>query len=81
MTQDVKGANAWMSNPNSAQLNLEREGYHVTDIYGNWKPLNNDRLNVNFAVNNISDKGYRPHSSQGLPAAGRDYRIGFNYTF
>lgn len=71
------------------QGNLEtfkREGYNVHDIYANWKPLNDDRLNVNFAINNIADKYYKSHSQRStnassLPAAGRDFRVGFNYTF
>ncbi len=61
-----------------------RESYSVTDVFANWKPLNNDKLNVNFGINNITDEYYRPHSQRpnaGLPAVGRDFRIGFNYTF
>lgn len=61
-----------------------RESYSVTDVFANWKPLDSDKLNVNFGINNITDKNYRPHSQRanaGLPAAGRDYRISFNYTF
>lgn len=61
-----------------------RESYSVTDVFANWKPLDNDKLNVNFGINNITDENYRPHSQRagrGLPAAGRDYRISFNYTF
>lgn len=69
---------AWQS---GGENNSVRDAYNTTDIYGNWKPLNNDKLNVNFGINNIGNKLYRPHSSQGLPATGRDYRIGFNYTF
>lgn len=64
---------------------VERDGYNVHDIYANWQPLQNDRFNVNFAINNVFDKYYKSHSQRAttnaLPAAGRDFRIGFNYTF
>lgn len=61
-----------------------RESYSVTDVFANWKPYGNDRMNVNFAINNVADKHYIPHSQRanaGLPAAGRDYRIGVNFTY
>lgn len=61
-----------------------RDSYVVTDVFANWKPLSSDKLNVNFAVNNVANKLYRSHSQRagaGLPAAGRDFRIGMNYTF
>lgn len=62
-----------------------RASYDVTDIFANWKPLGTDQLNVNFAVNNVADKLYYPHSQRAaittLPAVGRDVRVGFNYTF
>lgn len=64
---------------------VKRDGYNVSDIYANWQPLNNDRLNVNFAVNNLFDKTYRPHSQRAsdisLVGAGRDIRVGVNYTY
>lgn len=63
----------------------EREGYNVHDVFATWQPLHNDRLNVNFAINNVFDKYYKSHSQRAvvnaLPAAGRDFRVGFNYTF
>lgn len=59
-----------------------KASYGVTDISANWKPLNNDKMNVNFAVNNITNKNYTPHAQRSnLPGAGREYRIGMNYTF
>ncbi len=59
-----------------------KASYGVTDISANWKPLNNDKMNVNFAVNNITNKNYIPHAQRSdLPGAGREYRIGMNYTF
>ena len=63
-------------------LNLIKYGYDVTDIYANWKPFNNDKLNVNFAVNNVGDEFYYSHSAiNGLPGAGREYRVGVNFTY
>jgi len=62
-----------------------REGYNTSDIFANWKPYGNDKVNVNFSVNNIADKNYRPHSQRTsdttLPGAGRDFRLGVNFTF
>ncbi|MDK4689176.1 TonB-dependent receptor domain-containing protein [Kingella negevensis] len=61
-----------------------KAGYGVTDITANWKPFNNDKMNVNFAVNNIGNKNYKPHSQRDistLPGAGREFRVGVNYTF
>ena len=64
---------------------LNREGYNVSDIYANWKPYGNDKVNVNFAVNNVFNKNYRPHTQRAsidtLPGAGRDFRVGVNFTY
>lgn len=63
-----------------------KDGYGVTDITANWKPFGNDSMNVNFAVNNVANKKYQPHGQRGggtttLPGAGREFRLGLNYTF
>lgn len=62
-----------------------RSSYDVTDIFANWKPLDNDKLNINLAVNNVADKYYQPHSQRPvpvtLPGAGREYRVGVNFTY
>lgn len=62
---------------------VERKSYNVNDIYANWKPLNNDNLNVNLSINNVFNKFYYPHSQRGetLPGLGRDIRLGVNYKF
>lgn len=62
---------------------VERKSYNVNDIYANWKPLGKDTLNVNFAVNNVFNKFYYPHSQKGttLPGIGRDFRLAVNYRF
>lgn len=64
---------------------LNRKGYNVSDIYANWKPYGNDKVNVNFAVNNVFNKNYRPHtqnaSDTALTGAGRDFRVGVNFTY
>ena len=60
----------------------QKDGYNVTDITLNWKPFNNDSMNVNFAVDNVMNKLYSPHSQRGeFPGRGREYRVGVNYTF
>ncbi len=43
---------------------VKRKGYGVNDVFANWKPLGKDTLNVNFAVNNVFNKFYYPHSNQ-----------------
>ena len=60
---------------------VERKGYNVNDIFANWKPLGKDTLNVNFAINNIFNKFYYPHSQRAdtLPGVGRDFRLAVNY--
>ena len=62
---------------------VKRKGYGVNDIFANWKPLGKDTLNVNFAVNNVFNKFYYPHSQRGetLPGIGRDVRLSINYRF
>ena len=62
---------------------VKRKGYGVNDVFANWKPLDKDTLNVNFAVNNVFNKFYYPHSQRGetLPGIGRDVRLGVNYRF
>lgn len=70
----------------NSTANPVRPGYNVTDIYANWKPYGNDKMNVNFAVNNVADKYYHPHSQRANntnvnPAQGRDFRVGINYKF
>lgn len=68
----------------------KRSGYGVNDLYLNWKPTGKDNLNINFAVNNIGNKLYKPHSQRtsntgggdaSLPETGRDFRLGVNYRF
>ena len=62
---------------------VKRKGYGVNDVFANWKPLGKETLNVNFAVNNVFNKFYYPHSQRGetLPGIGRDVRLGVNYRF
>ena len=62
---------------------VERKGFGVNDVFANWKPLGKDTLNVNFAVNNVFNKFYYPHSQkvETLPGVGRDIRLGVNYKF
>lgn len=61
-----------------------KDGYGITDLTVNWKPFGPDRMNVNFAVNNIGNKKYVPQWQGNVntpPGAGREYRVGVNYTF
>lgn len=42
-------------------------------------------MNINFAINNAFDKNYKPHAQRAginaLPGAGRDFRLGVNFTY
>lgn len=59
-----------------------KDGYNVTDITVNWKPFNNDKMNVNFAIDNVANKLYKAHAQRGdFPGRGREFRLGVNYTF
>lgn len=62
---------------------VSRDSYITHDFYVNWKPLKNENLNLNFALNNAFNKFYYPHSQRGttLPGVGRDFRLNANYTF
>ncbi|WGE71279.1 TonB-dependent siderophore receptor [Actinobacillus equuli subsp. haemolyticus] len=72
-----------LANADQTIANTHRDSYINHDFYVNWKPLKNDSLNVNLALNNAFNKFYYPHSQRGttLPAAGRDFRLNVNYTF
>ena len=59
-----------------------KAGYGVTDVSLNWKPLRNDKMNVNFGIDNLTNKLYYPHAQRGqFPGEGRQYRFSMNYTF
>lgn len=81
--ESVKAAdNFFVANSRTVAAKKGKPGYGATDITANWKPLNNDKMNVNFAVNNIANKLYYPHGQRGsFPAEGRQFRVGMNYTF
>ncbi|WGE46659.1 TonB-dependent siderophore receptor [Actinobacillus equuli] len=72
-----------LANADQTISNSHRDSYINHDFYVNWKPLKNDSLNVNLALNNAFNKFYYPHSQRGttLPAVGRDFRLNVNYTF
>lgn len=81
--EKVKAADNYLvANSTVKRAPKGKAGYGVTDISANWKPLNNDKLNVNLAVDNVTNKLYYPHSQRGpFPGEGRQYRVGVNYTF
>lgn len=61
---------------------LEKPGYGVHDIYGQWLPLKDDSLKVTLSISNLFDKEYRDQSTFGPTifgaygdnATGRDFR-------
>lgn len=64
---------------------ITRQGYQLHDVFANYRPFNNDKFNINVAVNNLANKNYTPHSqtatANSLAGAGRDIRVGINYKF
>lgn len=72
-----------LANADKTIADSHRDSYINHDFYINWKPMKNDSLNVNLALNNAFNKFYYPHSQRGttLPAVGRDFRLNVNYTF
>lgn len=82
---DVTGQSAYMTHiagNRGNDLNMVKYGYNTTDVYANWKPYGTDKMNVNFAINNITDEFYYSHSAiGGLPGVGREYRVGVNFTY
>lgn len=83
--KDTSIISGQLSKSRDGKTIYNREGYNVSDIYANWKPYGNDKVNVNFSVNNVFNKNYRPHtqnvSDSTLPGAGRDFRVGVNFTY
>lgn len=62
--------------------NSDKPSYNVTDISVNWKPFNSDKMNVNFGIDNVTNRLYYAHGQRGqFPARGREFRLGVNYTF
>lgn len=68
---------------------LEKAGYGVHDIYGQWLPLNDDALKVTLSISNLFDKQYRDQSTFGETvygdvgdmAPGRDFRASVSWGF
>ncbi len=74
--------NFFLSNATVRAATQGKAGYGITDLTLNWKPFDTDKMNVNFAINNIGNKNYVPHWQRStLPGVGREYRVAVNYTF
>ncbi|MFZ7199793.1 TonB-dependent receptor domain-containing protein [Avibacterium avium] len=78
-----RGKGSVLVRENNGTTVVERAGYSVHDFYVNWKPFNNDDMNVNISLNNAFNKFYYPHTQRGetLAGVGRNLSIGVNYTF
>ena len=73
---------------------IDKPGYTVHDIYAEFRPLDDNRLKLGLAVQNLFDEQYRDHSSvgdytaipdyeivAGVYEAGRDIRLSVSYDF
>lgn len=73
---------------------IDKPGYGVHDLFVNWLPTGNEDLRLTLAVKNLADKNYLDHASNadyqniegyegvvGLPAMGRDIRLGLAMRF
>lgn len=57
------------------------DGYAVHDLFASWTPVEwTEDVRLNFGVDNIFDKSYRPHGS-GLREAGRNVKAGVTLRF
>lgn len=81
--EKVKAAdNFFLSSNVTRPATSGKDGYNVTDLTFNWKPFGNDKMNVNFAIDNVMNKYYNAHGQRGdFPARGREFRTSVNYTF
>lgn len=73
-------------------IEYDKPGYAVHNIYAKWLPLGDDQLTVSLAINNLFDKEYLSHAAvddwtdtwsniSGQNAAGRDIRLSAAYKF
>ncbi|MFP3977103.1 TonB-dependent receptor domain-containing protein [Marinobacter sp. KMM 10035] len=73
---------------------IDKPGYGVHDLFVNWLPTGNEDLRLTLAVKNVGDKQYLDHASNadyqgiagyegvvGMPAPGRDIRLGLAMRF
>jgi hemoglobin/transferrin/lactoferrin receptor protein len=78
----------------SDDINFDKPGYAVHNIYAKWLPLGDDKLTVSLAINNLLNKEYLSHASvddwtdsagweevSGQNSAGRDIRLSAAYKF
>ncbi|MEO9274070.1 TonB-dependent receptor [Marinomonas sp. 5E14-1] len=77
------------------ELEIDKPGYAVHNIYAQWLPLGDDQLTVSLTINNLFDKQYLSHAALedytdahsefsaivGQAAAGRDIRLSAAYKF
>ena len=42
---------------------VDKPGYTVVDLFGNWKPFGSERTNVALGIYNLFDERYRAHAS------------------
>ncbi len=58
------------------------DSYNVHDLYTSWQPITGkwSGLNLNFGIDNISDKKYRRHLSV-INEPGRNVKVALAYTF
>jgi hemoglobin/transferrin/lactoferrin receptor protein len=67
---------------------VDKPGYTVVDVFGRWRPFQDERLTVLASVYNLFDENYRSHASvadysgiagyeivRGVREAGRDVRL------
>jgi hemoglobin/transferrin/lactoferrin receptor protein len=73
---------------------VDKPGYSVVDVFGQWRPMGNDRLSLGVAVYNVFDKLYRSHASVadytsipdwegivGVNEPGRNVRLNISMSF
>lgn len=69
----------------------DKPGYQVVDLLAQWTPLDDDRLTLGLAVNNLLDEFYYDHGTYGyhagsgkyigFPSPGREIRVSATWKF
>lgn len=69
----------------------DKPGYQVVDLLAQWIPLDDDRLTLGLAVNNLLDEFYYDHGTYGyhagsgkyigFPSPGREIRVSASWKF
>ncbi|MEO1040523.1 MAG: TonB-dependent receptor [Pseudomonadota bacterium] len=58
---------------------LERDGFAVFDVHASWRPYENERIRIDFGVDNVFDEDYE-RVFAGVSEPGRSFRIDLTWS-